>query len=381
MSEKTETIELNIDDIIKSDYILNFLTKTLGLNFITVSLVSVFISSLIIPWAINTNVWSGIDYPLQVSLHTWIGDILLGVCNGCILFYYQSIPKAFNQIIQTKVITSGSVDTKTFIKTTIHYYRKGNRFLPYIFSMVVTLSMHYLYITDKKYGWTETGADTMFSPLGFYHMIYFFGEFSIFLIVFIKFYKTAKILRLLEQHVNKGFLNYNFVRLCKNNAGGLAPLGRLTSHFFYILAILGGYVSIMAFSTIKFMLNFKNYDDIWVYFESVIPLTVYISLVIFCFLYSLMPIHRMMKKKKEMILSEIIKHDMETFKFEPKSMVQAFNCDIKRKQLIEYTQAFIQCQSYPSWPFNTRTISTTISAVLLPLIPSAFKVALFFSPK
>ena len=354
------------------DPILYFLYTKLKLSTILVGLLSIAIASAIIPWAIYTEVWSGIYYSLYNSFHTWIGDIVLGATNALILYYYLSFPRLFKRVYEFKIIddgTSSFVSLYSYIST--KFYNKKRHLIVVLISLLVAILMQYQWLIDLKHGWTETSPTGGISFLGYYHLVYFTLEVSILINFFINVFYTISLFRRLEKKVLKGKLKYNFVRLCQYNTGGLKPLGDIAMQIIMVLFTLGLYTALIVFSIIR---HSAESDEIQIWQVSeFLSLAVYLILAPTIFFLILTPIHRLMKRKKDSLYELLRIKDNEIAILEKGSLKELFEKSKTFEKIKFNNELFVLIRELPTWPFNFTSITKLVTMTILPILPIIFE--------
>lgn len=361
----------------KGDPILYFLNSKLKLNPIMVAILSIIIAAIMIPWAIQTEVfWSGKPNSIYLSLydsyHTWIGDIVLGVTNGLILYYYLSFPRLFKSLYQHKIIDDGTNDFNslfTFFSSQI--FNKKRHLIVLIVSLICAIIMQCLWLYGDeggyKHGWTEISAEGGMSYLGYYHFFYFTLEFSILINFLVNVYYTIILFRKLEKKVIVGDLKYNFVRLCQYKTGGLKSLGDIAMRIIMVLFTLGIYISLIVFSIIKHTLK-TGTIDLWKT-PQISLLFVYVIIAPLIFFLLLTPIHKLMIRKKNELYKLLIKKDTEVITLEKKSLQKLFINSNSIEKIRINNELFKLINELPTWPFNLSSISKLITMTILPILP------------
>jgi len=157
-----------------------------------------------IVWAIKTNVWSGIDYPLNESYSTWLGEYIIAIINIMILLYYKELSylMQFSEKYKKKAGKSGW------------------QFVLFLLSVAFSYSLHQRFTTDQIFGWCEQSKGKL-SWLGYYHMIFFSFQTWIFVNFIINLYLTGRIINDLKtnkQLMDNGlwFYSENIVKTFSN---------------------------------------------------------------------------------------------------------------------------------------------------------------------
>jgi len=363
-----------------NDPILYYLHIRLKIKPIWIALIIIFGGLLMIPWAVDSGVWEGIDYPLSKSYITWIGNIIIGLSIIFIIRYYNAIPKAFQEIIDKKIFCDATCSMQKVKNGAILLYAKSKYRYILFTSFIISFFIHLTYLCgDNLYGWTENESRNGFSYLGYYHMIYFTLMLSIVLNSFYGFYKTVRLFKKIESLVTKKEIRFNYIRLCKDNAGGIKQLGDLSLKFNNIIFALGLYSSLLVFTIMSFKhISIGNiFNDffsvisqlhIWQFIEMLLPIPLFFLLSPLLFYYHILPLHRIMKKKKDEIISEIISYDRELIDFSPSSIRDILMDKNSLDNLFMSSELFEMVRDLSAYPFNIKAVTRVFGSTLLPLI-------------
>ena len=107
-------------------------------------------------WAMNSGVWEGIDYPLNESYSTWIGEFIFAIINIKILKYYSN----FSYLLQFSENIKRKVSNYSW------------QLLLFIFSYAGSYYLHFRFTQDQLFGWCEKRIGIL-SWLGHYHTFVF----------------------------------------------------------------------------------------------------------------------------------------------------------------------------------------------------------------
>lgn len=370
MKQPTSSNKIINNFKLKGDPILYFLNSKLSLSPIIVGLISIFFAAIMIPWAKYTGVWSGdgMAYPLFESFHTWIGDIVLGLTNALILYYYLSFPRLFKSLYQYKIIDDGIFSFESlysFIYSKI--FNKRRHLIVLVFSVIVTIIMQNKWLDDGLHGWTEINSYKGMSFLGYYHFIYFALELSIIVNFIINVFYTIIVFRKIREKVISNQLKYNFVRLCQYSSGGLKPLGQIAMQIIMVLFTLGIYTSLVVFSMLKYSKESGWIHDWQILEISLLLLYIILSPSIFFLL--LTPIHQLMKWKKNSLYKLLVLKDNEVVTLEKDSLKELFTNSKSIEKIRLNNELFSLINELPTWPFNLSSISKLITMTILPILP------------
>ncbi len=137
---------------------------------------------ILIVWSFNTGVWSGIDYPLNESYSTWIGEFILAIINILILFYYQEL--------------------SYLMQFSLKYRKLAGKYNWQIFVLILSFGFswyfHHRFTTDQLFGWCESSSGTL-SHLGYYHLMVFTIQIWILINFIINIYFTGKVINEIKE--------------------------------------------------------------------------------------------------------------------------------------------------------------------------------------
>jgi len=357
----------------KIDPILFSLYSLFNKKPILVGLASIIIPLLEIPIAIILGVWQGIDYSLQQSLTTWGGNIVLGFTNYFILKYYILITTSFKEIEKKKVIEDAKVSFSNIIETIVPKSNNTLRYIVFIgISLIISIFFHYTYLLDNLYGWTESSANGGWSILGYINIIYFTIELTIIFNFFFWVSKIIKIFRKLNHDIQTNDLTYNFVRFCSTNSGGLKPFGDLAMNCNTVLFTIGIW-SLILFISVSL---YHSELLIWQLFQLMLPLPTYVIITPIIYYFHIGPIHEIMIRKKEELINCLVEKDMAVTKFDCVSFEDLFSDSSKLKNIKLNSELFEVVNKFPTWPFNTQTITKLVTYLLLPIIPFLYQIVI-----
>lgn len=290
--------ELGLDDnfLIRKDLLLRFFVITNKVKPVYVGIIIVVLALLMVPWAVVTGVWKGIDYPLSRSYTTYIGDCLFGWLVVVICKYYRLVPAAFNKLFKMGILSPGSMSISEIRECICNIYSVDRYYVPYFVSLITTSALHFSFLRDRFWGWTEVSATGGFSFLGYYHILYFFFVFSVILNFFVLLFCGVRLARFIRKAVSNGWISYNFYLFCRYNAGGLSSITDVAMRSNAVLFIIGIYLAIVAITSLTFKQIGVDYCT-WQIIETVLPIPIYLLVSPLLFVFQLYPIHLMMIDK------------------------------------------------------------------------------------
>lgn len=355
--------------LIKTDPILQFLHFKVKIPIALIGPLSILLAVALIPIALITGVWSGIDYSMEQSYTTWIGAIFLCIANVFILRYYISIPKVLNELNEKGIITGENEAFQNFIKEIKQFYNlKYKKTIVLCLSFFLSMFLHILFLRDGLHGWTEIDALNGWSFLGYYNMLVLTIEINIIINLILNVGVTVRVLSRLVLEIKHGGLKYNFIRLCCFNTGGLKPFGDLALKCNLILVSMGCFVSVLVYTMIQAAEKF-GIKYTWQIFEFMISIPLYLIITISIFFIHIYPIHKLMQFRKRELLEIVSKEDQEAFSLEKKSIEGLLKKKSRYEDLKYNSDIFELINRLPTWPFNYKVFSKLLTSVLLPVIP------------
>ena len=122
-----------------------------------------FVWIVLIIWAIITNVWQNIDYPLSKSYTTWIGYPLLLLVILTIIKLYDSL---------SKLLDIAAKFEENSIRIQKIFFNKNPKLIFLVVAILFSSALHISYLFDDMQGWCESSVGK-FSALGYYNIIVF----------------------------------------------------------------------------------------------------------------------------------------------------------------------------------------------------------------
>lgn len=367
---------LDKNSLIKRDPVLCLLSFKLKMSPISIGVLFGLFSAILIFWAIFTDVWSSSletkHYFLSSSFHTWAGNFVLAFANMLIVFFYLAFPKLIE-----KLYTSKSIDGKgeSFISIYNSVFKphriKWIYIVVFLLSVEIAWLLQFLWLDDQIIGWTEKGVCGYMSPLGYYHFLFFVVQISIVFSFVINAVKIIELFRELEKNVSSGVLEYNVVRLCQYNLGGLKPISDIVKRIFWIFCLLGTYAAFLFFSVRKGVSNISW--NAWSKAE-MSAIGIYIFLALLILYHLVMPVRRFMKNKKEKLFHILIKQDKEVSTLHEDKVYKDFQCEETIGKLKFNDEIFTILDKIPTWPFSTKSVIQLISLIIVPTLPVIFDI-------